>query len=71
MSTIELEAQKASLAREILTMDDENMIHNIWLLINGNSPVSFQQKTRRLSRFEQSMLDIEQGNTFYINGPKK
>ena len=27
-------------------------------------------KTPQLSRFEQSMLDIEQGNVFYINGPK-
>jgi len=30
-----------------------------------------KEKVQRLSRFEQSMLDIEQGNTFYINGPKK
>jgi len=29
-----------------------------------------KEKTRRLSRFEQSMRDIEQGNVFYINGPK-
>ena len=29
-----------------------------------------KEKTQRLSRFEQSMLDIEQGNVFYINGPK-
>jgi len=28
-------------------------------------------KTTQLSRFEQSMLDIEQGKIFYINGPKK
>ena len=44
MSTIELEAQKAYLAREILTMDDENMIHSIWLLLKSNSPISSQQK---------------------------
>ena len=33
----------------------------------------FQKKEKKiqLSRFEQSMLDIEQGNVFYINGPKK
>ena len=37
MSAIELEAQKASLAREILCMDDETMINNMWLLINGVS----------------------------------
>jgi len=32
----------------------------------------FQKKENKqqLSRFEQSMLDIEQGNVFYINGPK-
>jgi hypothetical protein len=30
-----------------------------------------QEKIQKLSRFEQSMLDIEQGKVFYINGPKK
>jgi hypothetical protein len=30
-----------------------------------------KEKTLQLSRFEQSMLDIEQGKVFYINGPKK
>jgi len=30
-----------------------------------------KEKTPQLSRFEQSMLDIEHGNVFYINGPKK
>jgi hypothetical protein len=35
MNTIELEAQKASLAREILNMDDESMIHHIWLLLKN------------------------------------
>ena len=29
-----------------------------------------KEKTLQLSRFEQSMLDIEKGNVFYINGPK-
>ena len=29
------------------------------------------KKIPQLSRFEQSMLDIEQGNVFYINGPTK
>jgi len=28
-----------------------------------------KEKATRLSRFEQSMLEIEQGNVFYINGP--
>ena len=30
-----------------------------------------KEKAAQLSRFEQSMLDIEQGKIFYINGPKK
>jgi len=30
-----------------------------------------KEKTQRISRFEQSMRDIEQGKVFYINGPKK
>jgi len=29
-----------------------------------------REKTKKLSRFEQSMHDIEQGKVFYINGPK-
>jgi len=44
MSTMELEVQKASLAREILMMTDENMINSIWLLLKGNDPVIYQQK---------------------------
>jgi len=46
MSTVELEAQKAFLAREILTMNDENMIQRICLFIRGNNSASFQQKTQ-------------------------
>jgi hypothetical protein len=44
MSTIELEAQKADLAREILCMNDESSIRNIWLLLKHNKSVVFQQK---------------------------
>jgi len=33
MSTIELEAQKAGLAREILSITDEDLIHNIYLFL--------------------------------------
>ena len=35
MSTIELEVQKASLAREILCIDDVAMINNLWLVLKG------------------------------------
>ena len=33
MSTIELEAQKACLAREILCIKDETIINNVWLVL--------------------------------------
>ena len=33
MSVIELEAQKASLAREILCMEDETIVNNMWLML--------------------------------------
>ena len=33
MSTIEMEAQKACLAREVLNVDDENTLRNLWLLL--------------------------------------
>ena len=38
MSSIELEAQKAILAREILYMNDETMMKNMWLLLKGFNP---------------------------------
>ena len=38
MSTIELEVQKASLAREILCTDDIVMINNLWLVLKGHRP---------------------------------
>ena len=38
MSTIELEAQKASLAREILCISDVAVINNLWFVLKGNRP---------------------------------
>jgi hypothetical protein len=43
MSAIELEAQKACLARKILCIDDQTMLKNIWLVINGDNPAFSQQ----------------------------
>ena len=37
MNTIELEAQKAYLARAILNIDEPAMVNNIWLALNGGS----------------------------------
>jgi len=45
MNTIALEAQKAGLAREILCMEDETMINNMWLLLKQCKPTVYQQKT--------------------------
>jgi hypothetical protein len=44
MNTLELEVQKASLAREILCMEDETIINNIWLLLKKRNPVVLLQE---------------------------
>ena len=44
MSTIELEVQKAGLARQILNMDDENILNNIVLFLKNCHPSVTQQK---------------------------
>ena len=44
MSTVELEAQKAGLAREILCIDDVTILHNIRLLLKTYNPVVSQHK---------------------------
>ena len=38
MNTIELEAKKASLAREILCINDAGIINNLWLVLKGHRP---------------------------------
>ena len=48
MNTIALEAQKASLAREILCTDDETIIGDMWSLFKQkNSAVNQQKKNKR------------------------
>ena len=44
MNTIALEAQKAGLAREILCMEDETVINQIWLLLKQCTPTVYQHK---------------------------
>ena len=44
MITIELEAQKANLARAILNIDDTTIINRIWALLNSSEPIVLQQK---------------------------
>jgi hypothetical protein len=39
---MELEVQKASLAREILTTSDETMINNMWQLLKKYTPSVYQ-----------------------------
>ena len=43
MNTIELEAQKAWLAREILNMNNESKLNDLWVVLKGYSPVAIQQ----------------------------
>ena len=45
MSTMALEAQKASLAREILCMEDEAIINDVRLMLKQWNPTVHQQKT--------------------------
>ena len=47
MSTIEIEAQKASLAREILSVDNEKMLNNLWVVLKGYNPIVEQPKKRK------------------------
>jgi len=44
MNTIALEAQKAGLAREILSVEDETVINNLWLLLKRCNSSVCQQK---------------------------
>jgi hypothetical protein len=64
MSTIELEAQKAGLAREILCMEDENMINNMWLMLKNN--LSFYQQENPQKR-EIGFLEGTVKVTFHDN----
>jgi hypothetical protein len=66
MNTIELEAQKACLAREILTINDENRIHSIWLLLKGNNPIPSPKKsfTKRKLGILNGKAKIEFRNDF-------
>ena len=45
MSAMALEAQKASLARDILCMEDEATIHNVWLFLKRQNLDFERQKT--------------------------
>jgi len=43
-TVVELEAEKALLARQILCIDDENMIHNIRLFLKDYKPDAYRLK---------------------------
>ncbi|MDR0874115.1 MAG: hypothetical protein LBN27_11725 [Prevotellaceae bacterium] len=55
----------------VLTYDESNSLTQKALDLLLSLGLFKKEETPRLSRFEQSMRDIEQGNVFYINGPKK
>ena len=56
MSTMELEVQKADLAREILTTNDENMIKNMWLFLKGKAKVVFHDNNWSMKPEELGMV---------------
>jgi hypothetical protein len=49
MSTIDLEVRKASLAREILTSTNQDLINNLWALVRDSNYV-FPKKQRKTKR---------------------
>jgi hypothetical protein len=50
MSTMELEVQKASLAREILSATDERVINGMWLWLSNYNQISLAQTTKSKNR---------------------
>jgi hypothetical protein len=56
---MELEVQKASLAREILGETDESIIKQLWTLLNSHKSV---QKNRRIGIMEGKAFFKEEGN---------
>ena len=59
MNTIELEVQKASLAREILRETDETIINNLCNLLKSYKSIS---KNRRIGILEGKVFFEEEGN---------
>ena len=59
MNTMELEVQKASLAREILGETDETIIKQLWILLSSHKSV---QKNRRIGIMEGKAFFKEEGN---------
>ena len=47
MSIMELEVQKAGLAREILNITDERVVNDMWLWISNYNPTIFPKKISR------------------------
>ena len=44
MNTIELEAQKAWLAREVLNINNESKLNDLWVVLKGYNPLVYQQE---------------------------
>jgi hypothetical protein len=47
MNAVELEAQKAWIAREILNLNDEAMVNNMWLMFKNRNTFVYEQKKPR------------------------
>jgi len=64
MSSVELELQKASLAREILSIDDISVINNVWLVIKGYQQDEKPKPATRLSDKFRGVLSKESAESF-------
>jgi len=66
MSTLELEVQKASLAREILNINDVSIINNVWLVLKGHQPERQEnpKPTTRLSDKFRGVFSKESAESF-------
>ena len=58
MNAMALEAQKAGLAREILSMEDESIIRDMWLFLKQWKPAADQQR-KTLGDFSGILPEIE------------
>jgi hypothetical protein len=62
MSIIELEAQKASLAREILTVTDESIVRDLWLFLKRLKSTQTVHEKRKIGILNKKVTFSEIGD---------
>lgn len=70
MNTIELEAKKAELAREILNLDDEKLLDKVMKLLkkNSNSADEFQRIPGLPYTHEERMAELRRAEEQFRRG---